>query len=462
MEYVLTTKRYKMPVFPIVYTMIAQTSKFMETVLGKKFNKIILLTKDGFEKYFVLEKDREILSEIFMKKLNENKSLTKNYIKALEKNGKELLKFTGSINLNSKNLGDYFKNYKELYTKAMAYGWPISIIGEYALVKELKQKIKDEETLSILSTPKEISYVYKEEINALKLALKKADENKIKAHTKKFSWIFFDYTGPELGFDYFKKRIAELEKEGKDKLKERLNFLESREHIKNQQDTLINQLNLSKEDIIKIKALQDIVFIRDKRKEILTKAHYDIEKLLDKVAEIRKIDKEILRWLYTEELVSLAENKQVDIKKAEERFRFSAIVSENGKTKEYFGDEAEKYFNSIEEKISSTNIIKGICACMGNAKGIAKIIKKIEDGCKLNKGDILVTPMTTVDFTPIMEKASAIVTDDGGITCHAAIISREMNIPCVIGTRIATEVLNDGDYIEVNADKGIVTIIKRK
>ncbi len=68
--------------------------------------------------------------------------------------------------------------------------------------------------------------------------------------------------------------------------------------------------------------------------------------------------------------------------------------------------------------------------------------------------------MTHPEFLVLMKKASAVITDEGGITCHAAIVAREMGKPCVIGTKIATKVLKDGDLVEVNADKGIVKRVK--
>jgi pyruvate,water dikinase len=68
--------------------------------------------------------------------------------------------------------------------------------------------------------------------------------------------------------------------------------------------------------------------------------------------------------------------------------------------------------------------------------------------------------MTRPEYVPLMKKAAGIITDEGGITCHAAIVSRELKIPCVIGTKIATKVLKDGDMVEVDADKGIVKILK--
>lgn len=79
---------------------------------------------------------------------------------------------------------------------------------------------------------------------------------------------------------------------------------------------------------------------------------------------------------------------------------------------------------------------------------------------KVQKGDILVAVMTRPDYIVGIKKAAAIVTDEGGITCHAAIVAREIGIPCVIATKIATKVLKDGDLVEVNANHGVVKIIK--
>ncbi len=106
--------------------------------------------------------------------------------------------------------------------------------------------------------------------------------------------------------------------------------------------------------------------------------------------------------------------------------------------------------------------IKGNVGSKGFAQGKVKIVIDIQaDWNKMEEGDILVTGMTRPEFVPLMKMASAIVTDEGGITCHAAIVSREMKKPCIIGTKNATKILNDGDLIEVDANKGIVTIVKK-
>jgi pyruvate,water dikinase len=79
----------------------------------------------------------------------------------------------------------------------------------------------------------------------------------------------------------------------------------------------------------------------------------------------------------------------------------------------------------------------------------------------LTKGEILVTSMTSPDFISAIKKAAAIVTNEGGILCHAAIVSREFGIPCIVGTGIATKSIKNGDLIEVDANHGFVRILKR-
>ena len=105
-------------------------------------------------------------------------------------------------------------------------------------------------------------------------------------------------------------------------------------------------------------------------------------------------------------------------------------------------------------------IIKGNSACLGKAIGRAKIVFSKEEINKVKKGDILMTTMTSPDYIMAMKKASAIVTDEGGITCHAAIISRELGVPCIVGTGNATKIFKEGDLVKVDANKGIVEKIQ--
>lgn len=109
-----------------------------------------------------------------------------------------------------------------------------------------------------------------------------------------------------------------------------------------------------------------------------------------------------------------------------------------------------------EAGLNQSDTINGRTAYPGLVKGVVKIINNKEAFRKMNNGDILVTGMTTPDFLPVIKKSAGFITDEGGITCHAAIVSREMKKPCIIGTKIATKVLKDGDLVEVDAERGIV------
>jgi len=104
--------------------------------------------------------------------------------------------------------------------------------------------------------------------------------------------------------------------------------------------------------------------------------------------------------------------------------------------------------------------IKGSSAYSGKVKGVVRLVKTASDYKKLRQGDILVIPMTRPDIVPYLKFVEAIVTDEGGILSHAAIVSRELGIPCIINTKIATQVLRDGQKVEVDADKGVVRVIK--
>jgi len=114
------------------------------------------------------------------------------------------------------------------------------------------------------------------------------------------------------------------------------------------------------------------------------------------------------------------------------------------------------FTESSSEKISGKEILSGLGASPGVSSGRVKIVNSMDDLGKIKKGDVLVTEMTNPDMVVSMQKASAIITDEGGITSHAAIVSREMGIPAVVGTEKATKVLQQGMMVTVDGSGGIV------
>ena len=108
----------------------------------------------------------------------------------------------------------------------------------------------------------------------------------------------------------------------------------------------------------------------------------------------------------------------------------------------------------LDNSTSIAPILKGIPASPGIGSGIVKILKSPKEIDRIEKGDVLVAPMTSPDYVPAMKKASAIITNEGGMTSHAAIVSREMGTPCVVGAKDATKILKDGQIVTVNGKTG--------
>lgn len=119
----------------------------------------------------------------------------------------------------------------------------------------------------------------------------------------------------------------------------------------------------------------------------------------------------------------------------------------------------QHHFELEQEVITDMEELSGDVACSGKAQGIVRILMRRADIQSFKEGEILVSSMTVPDFLPAMQKAAAFVTDEGGITCHAAIIARELKKPCIINTKHATALLKNGDEVEVDANRGIVRIL---
>lgn len=155
-------------------------------------------------------------------------------------------------------------------------------------------------------------------------------------------------------------------------------------------------------------------------------------------------------------------NSFPDIKELEARQKGYFLVQRTlytGAQRQFIEDK----FNLTLETFACSNLseVTGTPAYTGKARGTVRIVPGVKSLNKVNEGDILVSHMTLPDFLPAIKKAAAIVTDEGGMLCHAAIVSRELKKPCIIGTKIATQVLKDGDLVEVDANRGVVKIIKK-
>ncbi len=211
------------------------------------------------------------------------------------------------------------------------------------------------------------------------------------------------------------------------------------------------------------KELDRLIFWRLHYAEITDKVIFSFWSLFKNFSRASGLPWNYYIWMTPKEFEEMIlKNKKVPgniLKEREESYAW--ILKDN---KEYFftGQKVKEVLGQLGyfKKVAAQAAIKGVPGCPGAARGRVRIVTSPKETLKFKVGEILVVPETTPDFVPLMKKAAAIVTDQGGITSHAAIVSRELNKPCVIGTKIATKVLKDGDLVEVDASKGIVRVVK--
>ncbi|HDD36645.1 MAG TPA: pyruvate, water dikinase [Archaeoglobus veneficus] len=192
------------------------------------------------------------------------------------------------------------------------------------------------------------------------------------------------------------------------------------------------------------------VKIGDKKLMIVRQNDKTVEIELGNKAKERVLsDEEIERLVEIGEIIEEHYGHPQDVEWAIEKGKIYIVQSRPITT---IGEKGEK-----EEELEEGEIlVKGLGASPGIGVGKAKVIFSEDEISKVEEGDILVTTMTTPDMVPAMKKAAAIVTDEGGMTCHAAIVSRELGVPAVVGTKNATKVLKDGMIVTVDGDKGLV------
>ena len=179
-------------------------------------------------------------------------------------------------------------------------------------------------------------------------------------------------------------------------------------------------------------------------------------RLASEVTTRSNISPNLAKYLTISEIQSILRGEIVklkDIAARKKRFVIAKNGIQNISIQEYCV--RQKYILSVPQIDIGTQLT-GTVAYEGFVQGKVKIVRNRDSFSKVKKGDIIVSPMTTPDYSLVLNKATAIITDEGGITCHAAIIAREMKKPCVIGTQFATQILKDGDLVEVDATTGII------
>ncbi len=190
------------------------------------------------------------------------------------------------------------------------------------------------------------------------------------------------------------------------------------------------------------------------------KVYGDTELFLTKIAEKISVktgyDKHLILAMLPSEIHSyFISTKLPDPEILEKRYESSALIWTNDKFEVVSGNEVRNIEKALFDTENKTSV-QGQIAYKGKINGTAKIVLDPNKADHFNDGDILITTMTRPEYLSLIKRSSALVTDGGGILCHAAIIAREIKKPSIIGTEIATQIFQNGDLVEVDADNGVV------
>ncbi|MBU0979317.1 MAG: hypothetical protein KJ709_00790 [Nanoarchaeota archaeon] len=387
--------------------------------------------------------------------------------------------------LDDKELWRMYDRYCRLYEKTYIWSEPLfwvikEPVSEF-LEKYLRSKTDNvSHALAVLTAPDKKTFAAEEQLSLLKIAMKiETDEElrelfkkdlaiieknitrfkvngDIDKHTEDFTWMPYDYGVMLWDKRHFLKELKRVLK--KDAHIEIARIDDYYKTLRKEKRKLIKELGIDERHQKIFETMAVGAFIMDYKKGIYTKSHYQIIPMVQEIASRLGLTELQTRFMLVGEVKqALVEGRKPDTEVLDQRYELSLYFID-GKGKHTFADkvEAEEFVKAREEALDETSTVVGKTGSPGKYTGNVRVITDAREIHKVNKGEVLVTIMTSPDFTVGMRKAGAIVTDEGGITCHAAIISRELGIPCIIGTRIATRALKTGDMVEVDADKGTV------
>ena len=319
-----------------------------------------------------------------------------------------------------------------------------------------------QEILNKLSLSDEKNIFWQEEKELINLLVKYQDIDKLrqsddfKNHVANYTWINFGYLGPAWAESDFVDRAKEIlaKSEPKKLLKEHQEYLSD---IKRTREKLYQDLKFSQQEKFVFQVARDFSLVKNYRVGVRYYFCYTIKIIFEELAKRLNMPIDVFYYASEDELAPLLQGKIKDYKNILTRKTFYCEYLE-GKEKTVLSYEElehiKKYF--IKDKITDSDTISGQAAFLGCVRGKVKIVSGPKDIDKVKEGEILVAVYTDPNLLPAMKRASAFVTEQGGITSHAAIVAREMKKPCIIGTRIATKILKDGDMVEVDANNGIV------
>ncbi|MFH1276174.1 MAG: PEP-utilizing enzyme [Candidatus Woesearchaeota archaeon] len=428
--------------------------------------------KDDLKNY-----KRMFLNSSFKQIMVFTKRYKKHFLKS-EKNAKKI----SIIDWNKKSDQDIiesFKNWVEISLKAYNFCYDYIILNmilpgdiNTIILDNLEDKSKFNyylEHILGMDKPADI-HLEQKSLGELALYVKKNGFTKkfnkmMEKHLEKFAYLkMFTFVGNPYHEEEIIEKIKVLvKKNDKDIIKETI--AQYNQLKKNKEVTEEFIKDLSQEEKERILILKEYLYISIWGDQNYHKGPFLVRNLLKEICRRKNLAYNQLIQLTTDEVIFVMQSNITPefIEEINKRAKENAFVYSNCEIDVFTGEKMKNYLAKEieeEEKLKDLNEVTGETAHPGIVRGKVRILQDIDKISEFQEGEILFAADTNPAHVPAMKKAAAIVTNEGGMLSHAAIVSREMRKPCVIGTKYGTKVFKTGEDVEVDANKGVVRRVK--
>ncbi len=344
--------------------------------------------------------------------------------------------------------------WQKFYLAMIAFWIPSLLpeLGNYGAPGLLKEELRlytanESElinVLEILTAPEEPSFYQQEEFQLV-------ETTNISAHHAKYFWLknSYGHVGV-LDEAFFKDRQTELSA-----LISVPSVQELRKTVQKAKRDV--QMKYSLPDMLmrRAKLMVDNIVWQDHRKRIMSENFHYKKLLLSELGRRIDIDPDNLLAISFDKAIRLLKSRKLKKPIQYHGVKFHTKIAHLS------AQEAKIFWQEYAyHKTQDINAIQGVVASIGKnnvVRGVVRVLHSSHD--QLEPGEILVTAMTSPGYVFAMRQAAGVITDIGGLTSHAAIVSREIGVPCIVGTKVATQVLKTGDKVEIDANKGIIRLI---
>lgn len=323
------------------------------------------------------------------------------------------------------------------------------------------------QVLFALTRPENISTTLLEKTAVIEksIAVKKRLESVRHASgvlAKKFGFMPVFCYGKSWGVDHYVDELQQYSRQNLRSLQQEYQVLRSYKKIRERDlKAVIEKYKIEKQDLQVFLDFGLAIDTRNEAEYFVSFGGFFLVPLYKEIAKRLYLSVKQLRFLYEKEMLDAISGNADATELLEKKNGWGSIGFDTKISKRIniIGKESKKLFSFIERHVSPVqggDERNGLCANPGKAVGKARIVPSPEYNDRVNTGDILFTYSTTADYLPAMKRAAAIITEVGGLTCHAAVVSREFGIPCVVALTNAMKNFKDGELVEVNADIGAV------